>query len=321
MFRVARNILNPDTLLVERHLESRYRWWQWLSMALVGVFAALAYLWIYVAVLGLDLPKTALLKKENAVWNLRIDQMSAQLDRYEEILSMLEQRDNNIYRTVYGLEEIPPARRSAGFMGGDLRYAPLEGTRVKSAVQRLDILAKRTSIQASSFDEVAALQLSAGDLASHIPAIPPLSTDRSTYRLTSPFGTRKDPLNGGFKRHTGMDFGCKVGNPIYATGDGVVSKVAHDVKGYGNQVMIDHGFGYVTRYAHLSQTEVEVGQRVKRGDRIGLSGKSGRSTGPHLHYEVLYRKHHVNPIGFMDLGIDPEDYVEIIHHNNSGTEE
>ena len=126
------------------------------------------------------------------------------------------------------------------------------------------------------------------------------------------FSARSDPITGVSKFHSGMDFACDPGNPIYATGDGVVIKVAHESTGYGNHVEIDHGFGYVSRYAHMSAIDVEEGQKVSRGDFIGLSGRSGRATGPHLHYEIIYRKDHVNPYQYMDLDISAADYAGMV---------
>lgn len=291
--------------------EIRYGGWKLLLIVVSAVSMFLFYMWFYVRVLGLDLPKTAILKRQNAAWNTRIDQMSTRLDRYDELLSMLEVRDDRIYRSVYGLDAIPEAVRQSGF-GGENRYAALEGTALRDAVHRLDVLEKRAYVQSRSFEDVRALQLTAGDLAAHIPAIPPMNTDPSTYRLSSPFGLRSDPILGIGKSHTGMDFACPPGNPIYVTGDGTVVAVKHDRGGYGNHVEVDHGFGYVTRYAHMSRIDVEEGQKLSRGDCVGLSGKSGRITGPHLHYEVIYRKEYVNPALYMDLTIEPKDYFEMV---------
>jgi murein DD-endopeptidase MepM/ murein hydrolase activator NlpD len=240
-----------------------------------------------------------------------MDQMSKQLDRYDQLLSLMEMRDNRIYRSVYGLDEIPQAVRGSG-LGGEHRYAALEGTALLDITRRLDVLEKRAYIQSKSFDDVAAVQQTAGDMASHIPAIPPMNTDPATYRMSSPFGYRSDPLLGYTKRHTGMDFACPPGNPIYATGDGVVVLAKYDHSGYGRHVEIDHGFGYVTRYAHMSRLDVEEGQVVRRGDCIGLSGRSGRITGPHLHYEVIYRNNYVNPAWYMDLDMPSKDYMEMV---------
>lgn len=311
MSRFEKYIEDPENIVAELRKEPRHIWWKLLIVTASGLALFLFYLWFYVSVLGLDLPKTAILRHQNAAWYTRIDRMSQQLDRYGELLALLETRDDRIYRSVYGLDEIPQAVRFSG-IGGDKRYASVEGTSLARIVRRLDELEKRTYIQSKSFDDIAALQRTAGDRRSHVPAIPPLSTDRSTYRLSSPFGYRSDPILGFGKRHTGMDFACPPGNPIYATGDGVVVKATHERKGYGMHVEIDHGFGYKTRYAHMSRMDVEEGQRVVRGDCIGLTGRSGRVTGPHLHYEVLYRKDYVNPAMYMDLDIDPKDYYQMV---------
>lgn len=284
---------------------------QLLLSFIVGGMLFLFYMWFYVFVSGADLPKTAILKLQNAIWSTRMDQMSKQLDRYDQLLSLMEMRDNRIYRSVYGLDEIPQAVRGSG-LGGEHRYAALEGTALLDITRRLDVLEKRAYIQSKSFDDVAAVQQTAGDMALHIPAIPPMDTDPSTYRMSSPFGYRSDPLLGYTKRHTGMDFACPPGNPIYATGDGVVVLAKYDHSGYGRHVEIDHGFGYVTRYAHMSRLDVEVGQVVRRGDCIGLSGRSGRITGPHLHYEVIYRGNYVNPAWYMDLDMPSKDYMEMV---------
>ena len=309
--KIGRYILNADTLEAEVRKEPRHLGWKLLLVAVSAILLFLFYLWIYVAVLGLDLPKTAILKRQNADWSTRIDRMSQQLDRYDEQLALLEVRDDRIYRSVYGMDEVPQAVRLSG-MSGDQRYAALRGTALEGVVRRLDVLEKRAYVQSKSFDDVSTVQRSAGDMAAHIPAIPPMDTDPSTYRMSSPFGYRSDPLMGFSKLHTGMDFACPPGNPVYATGDGVVVKVAHEHKGYGEHVEVDHGFGYLTRYAHLSRIDVEEGQVVSRGDCLGLSGRSGRITGPHLHYEVHYRKDYVNPALYMDLDIDHKDYMGMV---------
>ena len=311
MSKLEKYILNPETLMAEIKEERRYWGWKALAVVLSGILLFLFYMWVYVHVLGLDLPKTSILKWQNADWSSRIDQLNQQLDQHEEKLGMLEVRDDKIYRSVYGMDEIPQAVRQAG-LGGTNRYANLEGTSLLYIVKRLDNLEKRAYVQSKSFDDVAAVQRTAGDMAAHIPAIPPMTTDPSSYRLTSPFGLRADPLLGISKRHTGVDFACDPGNPIYATGDGVVIKAASEKSGYGNHVEIDHGFGYVTRYAHMSTIAVEEGQQLSRGDFIGLSGRSGRVTGPHLHYEVIYRKEYVNPALYMDLTIPAKDYADMV---------
>jgi murein DD-endopeptidase MepM/ murein hydrolase activator NlpD len=157
-------------------------------------------------------------------------------------------------------------------------------------------------------------------MASCIPAIPPVVPDRKIYRLSSSFGFRKDPFTGRSKKHSGVDFALKPGNPIYASGDGVVESVRFELFGYGNSVLINHGFGYKTRYAHLKSICVSEGMKIKRGECIGESGNSGRSSGPHLHYEVLYKDKHVNPANYFDLEITPEEYETMVQNTADASE-
>ena len=314
--KIEKYIFSPEAFVDNLRQSSYKDWWKLLLVFAGGIVMFLFYMWIYVQVLGFDLPKTAILKRRNADLRARVDRISTHMDRQEELLSMLEVRDDKIYRSVYGLDEIPQAVRGSG-IGGENRYQRLKGTSLEAVVRRQDIIEKRAYVQSKSFEDIDILQHSAGDMAAHIPAIPPINTDRSTYRLSSPFGYRTDPILGFTKRHTGMDFACPSGNPIYATGDGVVVKVMRGRKGYGNHVEIDHGFGYKTRYAHMSTIDVVMGQNVKRGDCIGYTGKSGRCTGPHLHYEVMYRNEYVNPSLYMDLDIAPKDYFEMVRKPSS----
>lgn len=305
-------VLDPRTLTFQPRETHRQPWWLLPVLGVGGLFLFLLFMWLCMSVEGLVLPKTAILRYHNSEWKTRADQISQRLDQWEDLLSQLETRDDRIYRSVYGMNEIPQSVREAGF-GGQARYAQLQGTSLLELVQRLDVLEKRLYIQSKSFDEVAHLQATAGSMAAHIPAIPPLNTDPTTYRLSSSFGYRSDPFFGFRKRHTGMDFACPVGNPIYVTGDGVVTKISLErKKGYGLHVEVDHGFGYRTRYAHMSRIDVAVGQQLQRGDCIGLTGHTGRSSGPHLHYEVIYRKEYQNPALYMDLSISPEDYFTMV---------
>ena len=307
-------ILNPETLMVEMK-EKKHRLLKVLGVLAAGALLFVLYLGIGVGVMGKDLPKTAMLRRANADWLSRVEQMGARLDRDEEVLDLLAIRDDRIYRSVYGMDEIPAEVRNAT-PGAESRYAELEvldrGHILRRTMQRLDRLEKRAYVQSKSFDDVSALAALAGDKAAHIPAIPPMSTDPGTFRMSSPFGYRSDPLTGEGKMHTGMDFSCDPGNPVYATGDGTVILVESDFYGYGNHIEVDHGFGYVSRYSHLADMFAYVGQKVSRGDCIALSGKSGRVTGPHLHYEVMYRNDFVNPASYMDLDISPEDYAEMV---------
>lgn len=307
-------IFNTRTLLYEVERRSRRsRVLKSLALFASSLGLAVLYFWIYTSVLGFELPKTLLLKKTNAGLTSRVEVLNRQLDRYDNILTDLQMRDDGIYRSIFGMNEIPGDIRNAGF-GGVNRYAHYSNGPLKSTAIRLDILTKKTYIQSKSFDEIAHLSKRAGDMASCIPAIPPVVPDTRIYRLSSRFGYRKDPFSGRTKNHTGVDFAMKPGNPIYATGDGIVTNVKFELFGYGNQVVIDHGFGYKTRYAHMKTIGVVEGMKVKRGECIGLSGNSGRSSGPHLHYEVIYKDRYVNPANYYDLTITPEEYATMVQN-------
>ena len=324
MAKTRKYVLNPKTLAYEVKKQSRkLRIVRSVTLLLASMGLAVLYFWIYTSVLGFELPKTLMLKKKNAEWRSRMEVLNRQLDVYDEALVALQMRDDDIYRSIFGMHEIPAEIRNAGF-GGVNRYEHLEGVgqgeRLRNTVMRLDVLTKKSYVQSKSFDEVALLSKRAGDMASCIPAIPPVVPDRKIYRLSSSFGYRSDPFSGKSKRHTGVDFALKPGNPIYATGDGVVESVKFEFFGYGNSVVIDHGFGYKTRYAHLKSIGVVEGMKVKRGECIGESGNSGRSSGPHLHYEVVYKDRHVNPANYYDLTITPEEYSTMVQNTADSSE-
>lgn len=285
-----------------------------------SVAMAVLYIWLFTSVLGYDLPKTAFLKAERARWDARMDLMNTKLDRCEESIEALRVRDDDIYRSIFGMNEIPAGVRNAGIGGVD-RYSFLDGLesddRLKNTALRIDRLTRKVYVQSKSFDEVAAVSKTAGDMASCIPAIPPIVPDPSRYKMSSLFGYRTDPFTGASRMHTGLDFAMKIGNPVYATGDGVVESVKFEFFGYGNSITIKHGFGYETIYAHLNSVKVIEGMKVKRGDCIGESGKSGRSSGPHLHYEVVYKGRKVNPANYLDMSMSVQEYSDMLRMRES----
>ena len=295
-------IFNKETLTYEEYTCSgKLKFLRAALLFAASAGAAFLYLWLYTSVLGYDLPKTAFLKKANARLNTRLELLNMELDSDAEYLASFQSRDNDIYRSVFGMNEIPAEVRNAGFGGVD-RYAYLDAIDrtglLRQTEIKIDVLTKKAWLQSNSFDEIEVVARKAGDMAVCIPSVPPILPDKSQYRISSSFGYRSDPFLGTRKRHTGMDFACHIGNQVYATADGVVEAVRTDTYGYGKYVIIDHGFGYKTRYAHLSKINVEKGMTVTRGSLIALSGNSGRSSGPHLHYEVMYKGNYVNPMNF-----------------------
>ena len=246
------------------------------------------------------------LKLHYAILNKKIDELNA-------VTAAIEDRDNNLYRTYFNTAPISDEERKAGFKTKN-RYAELEGfdnsALVKNTTQRVDILSKELAIQSQSLDEILQLAKAKDHLLSAIPAIQPVKNE-NLKRMASGFGYRSDPFTKVRKMHEGMDFTAKTGTPIYATGDGVVAKADNTASGFGNHIVIRHGYGYETLYAHLSKYKVRAGQRVKRGDIIGYVGSTGRSEAPHLHYEVHKNNKVVNPLNFYYGNISAVEYVAI----------
>ncbi|MFZ2283016.1 MAG: M23 family metallopeptidase, partial [Lutibacter sp.] len=198
----------------------------------------------------------------------------------------------------------------AGF-GGVNRYKALEGfdnsEMIIDVTKNMDILAKQLYIQSKSLDEIVKLAANKEKLLSAIPAIQPIENQNLT-RMASGYGWRSDPFTKARKKHLGMDFSAPVGTPVYASGDGYVERADQNSAGYGKHIRIEHGFGYVSLYGHLSNYNVRKGQKVKRGDLIGFVGNTGRSQGPHLHYEIYKNRTAVNPINFYYGNLSPEEF-------------
>ncbi|MBR4568529.1 MAG: M23 family metallopeptidase [Bacteroidales bacterium] len=325
MSKFKKYSLNPETLMYELREVSKRTIFAKATLVFLGSVAlAVLYFFLYTSVLGQESPKMAILRRNNARWVSRMEVLNRRLDGYESTLKALESRNDDIYRSIFGMSEIPDEMRHSG-IGGLSRYDYLAdaqpGSPLRSTAVRLDNLTKESYVQSKSFDEVATLSRRAGDMASCIPAIPPFSPEKGKYTLSSPFGYRNDPLSGETRYHDGQDFAMKPGTPIYTTGDGVVEYVKFSFTGYGNEVLIDHGFGYKTRYAHMSIISVAEGMKLKRGDCIGESGNSGKSTGPHLHYEVLYRDERVNPMNYLDMDMSVKEYSEMVRKRGDETKE
>lgn len=272
-----------------------------IGMAICAVGIVCAFSWFWFIKLGNDLPKTAILKAQNDAWQARMEVIRHKLDVYDEGLRGIEARNNKVYRSIFALDPIYDTLQRDSSLN-----------EMKALAARLDAVQERMDRQMEAMGEVAQVAKTAGDMVSCIPAVPPLLPKKGLYHLSSGFGVRTDPIYGSLARHSGQDFAAKKGTPVYATGDGEVSVVDFKYTGYGNEVVIDHGFGYKTRYAHLNSIDVGVGQHVHRGDKIGEVGRSGKSTGPHLHYEVLYKGNAVNPMSFMDMDMPVEEYRAMI---------
>lgn len=260
-----------------------------------------------------ETPKDKILTSELENMKINYKLLNKKVDIMEDALNAIEERDNNIYRIYFNTSPIPDEERKSGF-GGVNRYKNLEGFNNSELVittsKKVDRLMKELAIQSESLNEIVKLGKQKEKLLASIPAIQPVKNE-DLKRMASGYGYRNDPFTKVRKFHYGMDFTAKTGTPIYATGDGVVLKADNSLSGYGNHIEINHGYGYVTLYAHLSKYNCRKGQKVKRGDIIGYVGSTGRSEAPHLHYEVIKNGEKINPINFYYGSISAEEYVII----------
>lgn len=284
-----------------------------LSLLLYGLF--MAFVGIFVFYNFFDSPKEKILKHELELTILKYEELNSKILEFEKILKELQYRDDNIYRTLFEVEPLSESIRKGG-IGGNLNYEDCENLTysniIINTIRKTEELRRKIYIQTKSFDEIVELAKNKELWLKSIPAIIPIHS-KDQNKIVSHFGMRYDPV---FKNllemHNGIDISCSIGTPVYATGDGKVEVAEYNLQGYGNQVVINHGFSYKTRYAHLSKIKVKVGQNVKRGEIIGYVGNTGKSVGPHLHYEVIKNDKAVNPIHFFFLDLTPEQYNELI---------
>ncbi|NUM51467.1 MAG: M23 family metallopeptidase [Flavobacteriales bacterium] len=277
---------------------------------------------VYIVYLIVESPKEKILQEENYQLQAQYKILHKRMEDIEMVLNDIQTRDNNIYRVIFEAEPISENIRNAGF-GGINRYKHMEGFRssdlLVETTKRVDKISKQLYIQSKSYDEVFSMAKKKEQLLASIPAIQPVSNKELKY-MASGFGFRIDPVYKTTKFHAGIDFTAPIGTPVYATGDGVIMPYAEGYSGYGNFIRINHGYGYVTLYAHLSKMAVKASQKVKRGDIIGYVGNTGKSVGPHLHYEVRKNDNPINPINFFFNDLTPEEYDRLIQLANDPTQ-
>ena len=255
------------------------------------------------------------LKKDNDELLFHYQELKQDVSQLENWLGAIQKRDDDIYRVIYEAEPVPNGVRQAG-IGGRERYEPLlekemdHEELIVGTKGTLDRLKRQMYVQSKSFDELEKLAIDKNQMLASIPAIQPIH-NKDLKRFASGFGMRMHPIYKVRKMHTGVDFSAPTGTPIFSSGDGKVVKVEKSGRGYGNQVEIDHGYNYITKYAHMSKIDVKVGQVVKRGQVIGKVGNTGTSVAPHLHYEVIYKNKKVNPVHFFFNDLSPEEYDKI----------
>jgi murein DD-endopeptidase MepM/ murein hydrolase activator NlpD len=304
---------NPESLSYDRiRISFRKKLLIFLSyLSIVFLFAVILNV-LYSSIF--DTPNEKRLIRENDQLVLQYELLNNRLDNLETVLGDMEKRDDNIYRTIFNAEPIPKSVRDAGF-GGVNRYEMLEGYEnseiVINSTQQLDRLTKEVYVQSKSYDEIIEMAKRREEQLACLPAIQPISNEDLT-RTASGWGYRIHPIYKIRKFHYGMDFTAPTGTEVYVTADGVVDIVKQSRRGYGNKILIDHGFGYQTLYGHLSGFNVRKGQKVKRGDLIGFVGNTGLSTAPHLHYEVFLNGDKVNPINYYFNDLTPEEWDRMI---------
>lgn len=289
--------------------------WNALGFLTLALILSVGIVFVYVKYF--ESPEEAILRKENEELNMYYELLSKEVNNANQMLEALQDRDDNIYRIIFGVEPIPEEIRSAGF-GGANRYKNLieEGLEREDLVinnyQRINQLKKQMYIQTKSYDQIMAMAKDKERFLASLPAIQPVSKE-NLKRLSSGFGYRLDPILKVRRPHQGVDFSLPIGSPVYATGDGEVSLIGHNkLSGYGNQIEINHGFGYKTKYAHLNEILVKKGQRIKRGELIAYSGNTGKSTAPHLHYEVKIDNKPNNPVHYFYKDLNEEEYEEVL---------
>lgn len=312
---------NTKSLTYEKvKVTFRDRFWRFLSYLAIGlVFATGTVLLAYKFI---DSPKEKMLKREIEALQLQYNLLHKKMDQAQVVLNDLQDRDDNIYRVIFESEPIPNSIRQAGFGGSD-RYSVFDNydnaELLKTTTERLDKITKQLYIQSKSFDEVVKLAKNKEQLLSSIPAIMPIN-NKDLRRQPGGFGWRTHPIYKTPEFHPGMDFAAEQGTPIYATGDGVVETADANAQGYGNHVVINHGFGYQTLYGHMSKMAVKVGKKIKRGELVGYVGSTGLSTAPHIHYEVIKNGEKVNPINFYFNDLTPQQYQVMLEMSSKSSQ-
>ena len=308
---------NSETLDYEEiQINLAYRLKQVLFHAMSGIFLGLLFFFLFVSIIKSPREKEISLQKSRMEGQYKA--LQGQMSDIQGILTDLQQRDDNLYRVVFQAEPIPYEVRRTANTNADYYEQLLRMTNSQIVVEttkKLNELKKQLYVQSKSYDEIVVLAQNKEKMLEAIPAIQPVA-NKDLTRVASGYGMRMDPIYHSRRFHAGMDFTAPTGTDIYATGNGRVLSAGWQ-QGYGNCVEIDHGFGYVTLYGHMHSISVNAGQTVNRGEVIGLVGNTGKSTGPHLHYEVHYKGEIMNPQNYYFLDLTPEEYDKMVQLSNT----
>jgi hypothetical protein len=304
---------NPESLSFDKiRLGAKAIFLRFLAYLIASVLIAVVLNFIFG--LFFDSPKEKALKREIAQLTLQYDLVHREMGNLETVIAHLQETDDNLYRTIFEAEPIQSTQRQVG-IGGVNRYNELEGFSnsklVIETAKKLDILRKKVYVQSKSFDALILLAREKENMLRSIPAIIPIST-KDLSRIASGFGLRIHPYYKISKFHEGMDFTAPMGTEVYSSGDGTVESVNSSKRGMGNYIVVNHGFGYSSIYAHLDSFNVKAGQKVRRGDVIGFVGNTGMSVAPHLHYEIKLNGVNVDPVNYFFNDLTSEEYEKMI---------
>ncbi len=303
---------NPNTLKYEKVKKT---WGQRISQVLGFLLTALFFAFIILSLGYTFITPPAQANIEESLKELENNYLviNKRIESLSKVISDLEDRDDQIYRVIFEADPLPEQLRKG--IAVQQRYRELSKTNktnlISSTLQKLEGLERQLYVQSKSYDELESLYKNKSLLLEAIPAIQPVANEK-LKRIASGFGRRIDPIYKTPKMHAGLDFTAPIGTEIYATGNGVVEYSGSEADGYGNKVIINHGYGYQTLYAHCSRILVRKGQKVKRGQKIALVGSTGKSTGPHLHYEVIRKGVKIDPVNFFFNDLTPEEYNQVV---------
>lgn len=309
--------INPETLAMEQ-VEHGLGYWlrQTGIYILAGIVLGVLFLFLFLTFF--PSPREKQLQREKEALQSQLEVLNRQVDQMQIVMADLQQRDDNLYRVLFGAEPIPLSIRQ-GTQRKISYYeqiAQMTNNQLSADLaMKVDVLEKEIYVQAKSYDEVLEMAKNQEVRMENIPAIQPVM-NKDLKRVASGYGMRVDPVYHVRKFHQGMDFTAPTGTEVFATGNAKVSFVGWK-QGYGNTVILDHGFGYQTLYAHLYKALVRKGQKVRRSDIIALVGNTGKSTGPHLHYEVRLNGRPVDPRNYYFYDLSPEEYDQMIQLSNN----
>ncbi len=309
--------INPKTLVLE---EVEYGIGYWLRQSglyiLGGIIIGIIFLFLFLTFF--PSPREKQLLREKEALQSQLSTLNQQVDQMQLVMTDLQQRDDNLYRVLFGAEPIPLSIRQ-GTQRKISYYeelARMTNNQLSADLSlKVDILEKEIYVQSKSYDDIIAMAKNQEIRMENIPAIQPV-LNKDLTRVASGYGMRIDPVYHVRKFHQGMDFTAPTGTEVFATGNAKV-KFSGWKQGYGNTIILDHGFGYETLYAHLYKSLVRKGQKVRRSDIIGLVGNTGKSTGPHLHYEVRLNDRPVDPRNYYFYDLSPEQYDQMIQLSNN----